>query len=47
MNLDDLHNEWDVDTDINPGDLTEEARKYQSYTPNTIGIMDNMKKKVE
>jgi hypothetical protein len=27
MNLDDIHNEWDVDTDINPGDLTEEARK--------------------
>ena len=27
MNIDDIHVEWEEDTDINPGDLTNEARK--------------------
>lgn len=27
MNLDDIHFEWEKDADINPADLTEEARK--------------------
>ena len=27
MKVEDIHNMWDIDTDIDPGDLTEETRK--------------------